>query len=69
MVGTRRWEDVCDQQRRHIGRLQRREDFARGATCVEFVVLLELLGSAPCSAIEGLTLAPKSNDILLALLP
>ena len=41
-VGTRTWESVCDQQRRH---LQRKGDFARGATCVELVTLLEFLGS------------------------
>ena len=47
-VGTRGWERVCDQQRRHIGQLQRKGDLARGATCVEFVNLLQLLGGASC---------------------
>ena len=66
-VGTRRWENVCDQQRRHIGQLQRKGDFARGATCVEFVDLLELLGSAPCSAIEGLTRRTQYQTISCSL--
>ena len=57
---------MCDQQRRHIGQLQRKGDLARGATCVEFVNLLQLLGGAPCLAIVGLTLAPISDDISLA---
>ena len=66
-VGTCRWERVCDQQHRHIGRLRRKGDVAWGATCVGFASLLEFLGSALCPTIEGLTLGPISNGTLLAL--
>ena len=65
-VGTRRWERVCDQPRRHIGQLQRKGDFVRRATYVEFLSLLELLGGAPCLASEGPTRAPISDGISLA---
>ena len=51
--GTRTWESVCDQQRRHTEQLQRKGDFARGATYVELVTLLELLGSAPLAIARG----------------
>ena len=39
-AGTRRWERVCDQPRRHTERLQKTVESARGATYVELLSLL-----------------------------